>query len=99
VFAGADLGRLYSSWSTTNYSADSEIYNDLRVLRARSRELERNNDYAKKFFRMVKTNVVGKEGIKLQSQAKNAKGKPDEAAREKIEESNSKSGAERAFVT
>jgi lambda family phage portal protein len=86
VFAGADLGRLYSSWSTTNYSADSEIYNDLRVLRARSRELERNNDYAKKFFRMVKTNVVGKEGIKLQSQAKNSRGKPDEAAREKIEE-------------
>lgn len=86
IFSGADIGRLYAGWSTTNYSADAELYTDLRTLRARSRELERNNDYAKKFFRMVRTNVVGKEGIKLQSQANNSKGKPDEAARAKIEE-------------
>jgi lambda family phage portal protein len=86
IFAGVDTGRLYSSWTTTNYSADSEIYNSLRILRARARDLERNNDYAKKFLRMVKTNVIGRDGIKLQSQVKNDNNSADEIARNKIED-------------
>lgn len=85
-YAGAGTGRLYHSWTTTNQSADAELRFNLTSLRARSRELEANNDYAKKFFRMVKTNVVGRDGIKLQSQVKNDSGKPDEKARTKIEE-------------
>jgi lambda family phage portal protein len=85
-FAGADTGRLYSSWTTTSSSADSELKNNLRILRARSRELAINNDYAKKFIRMVKTNVIGKAGIILQSKALTENKKPDELARTKIED-------------
>jgi lambda family phage portal protein len=85
-FAGADTGRLYSSWTTTSSSADAELKNNLRILRARSRELTINNDYAKKFIRMVKTNVIGKAGIILQSKALTENKKPDELARTKIED-------------
>ena len=85
-FSGTSTERLYASWNPQNYSADSEIRGDLKTLRARSRELERNNDYAKKFFRMVKTNVVGASGIKLQSMVMFERGqKPDDGARARIE--------------
>jgi lambda family phage portal protein len=87
AYSGAGTGRLYSSWTTTNQSSDAELRFDLTALRARSRELERNNDYAKKFLRMVRTNVVGQNGIRLQSQVVNEKGEPDRIARDKIEES------------
>lgn len=84
-FSGADTGRLYSSWTTTNQTLDSELKQSLRTLRARSRDMERNNDFAKKFIRMLKTNVVGKTGIKVQSQVLNREGKADNGARKKIE--------------
>lgn len=85
VFSGAQMGNLYSTWKPSNLSANAEIWRDLQTLRARSRDRERNDGYAKKFFRMVDTNVIGPNGIKLQSQVKNNKGKPDEAARKTIE--------------
>lgn len=84
-FSGADTGRLYQSWTTTNQTLDAELKQTLKTLRARSRDMERNNDYAKKFLRMIKTNVVGKTGIKAQSQVLNRKGDPDDGARKKIE--------------
>ena len=86
AFTGAGTGRLYSSWPTTNLSADAELRTDLNTLRSRSRELERNNDYAKKFIRMVKTNVVGSAGIILQGQIQNKAGQADSAANKQVEE-------------
>lgn len=84
-FAGANTGNLYNDWTTINQSINAEIRSSLKTLRARSRQLERDNDYAKKFLRMVKTNVVGKDGVLMQSQIMNNKGKPDNEARKKIE--------------
>lgn len=93
-YSGAGTGRLYASWSPSNYSSDAILRTTLKTLRARSRELERNNDYAKKFIRMVKTNVVGKSGIMLQCDIKkpiennNARDpEPDVATNEEIETS------------
>ena len=43
----------------------------------RSRDLCANNDYAKKFLKMVKANVIGPQGIKLQCQFMGSNGKPD----------------------
>ncbi len=83
-YAGAKVTNSLWSWATSNLSANQEIYSSLERLRARSRDLCRNNDYAKKFLRMVRTNVVG-PGIKLQSRVKDANGKPDRVANEMIE--------------
>lgn len=85
IFNAADTGRLHSSWTTTNHSADAELYNNLSTLRARSRELVRNNGYAKGFVGMVSANVIGHKGIRLQSQVMQGDS-ADDLARLKIEE-------------
>ena len=83
-YNGAKVSNALYSWATSNISADSEIRTNVNLLRARSRDLARNNDYAKKFLRMLKTNVIGK-GIKLQSKVKLKNGNLDKKANDLIE--------------
>lgn len=68
VFDGAGVHRLLLDWIAQARSADEEIRGDLRLLRARARELGRNNSYVKRYFRLLSTNVIGPMGIKLQAQ-------------------------------
>src|ERR1700675_2868474 len=44
VYNGATGGRLTNDWIASILSADQEIRGNLRLLRARARELVRNND-------------------------------------------------------
>lgn len=86
AYAGSAINRLTSDWIASSTSADSELRGSLRVLRNRSRELCRNNDYAKGALRTITNNVVGK-GIPLQSQVKKKRGdKLDEPINTAIEE-------------
>lgn len=78
-FDAAKTSRLIDFFSSTK-SADSEIRWDVRVLRDRCRDLARNNDYAKKYIALMKTNVVGEHGIQMQSRAHNEDNKLDKAA-------------------
>jgi len=85
-YAGAIVSRLTSDWMSTRASADEEIRNSLSKLRDRSREMVRNNPYAKQAKRTTQVNVVG-SGIKLQSQVQQVRGrKPSEAINRLIEE-------------
>lgn len=84
-FESAMTGRLQASWTTQPISSDQLIATNLRQLRARSREQTYNNDYAKRFISMIKCNVVGSNGIIVQSQATGRTGEPDRMARESIE--------------
>lgn len=84
-FAAAKGGRLFDFQSGTR-SADEEIRWDLRKIRDRCRELARNNDYAKRFVSIMKTNVIGEIGIQLQAEAKNPDGSDDDRANEIIED-------------
>jgi len=68
-YAAAQLSRLTASWSSFSLSANEEIFRSLRSLRARSRELARNDAHAKRFLQMVENNVVGPNGIALQNRA------------------------------
>ena len=86
-YQGATMGRLFASWQTHNGTADVDIKASISVLRARARELSRNNDYVKKFISMVGKNVVGANGITLQVRAKDDKGTLDTIANNQIEES------------
>ena len=69
LYAAAQMGRLTASMATYSLSANQEIYRSLRTMRARSRELARDNAHAKKFLQMVETNVIGPEGVMLQNKA------------------------------
>lgn len=85
AFEGAKTGRLNAGWTTETTNLNYNISRDLRVLRARSRQMARDNDYVKQFLRMVKTNVVG-VGMSLQVQSKDIGGALDERANTQIED-------------
>ena len=66
AYQGALVSRLTSDWVSSQLSADAEIRNSLRKLRDRSRELVRNNPYARQAKRTTQINIVG-TGMKFQS--------------------------------
>ncbi len=84
-YAGAQMNRLTGDWIAMTTSADSEIRGQLQRLRARSRQLGRDNDYAKAAFREIEINVVG-QGVRLQAQlTKQRGGKLNEPLNSSIE--------------
>jgi len=86
-YAAAQVSRLTEGWTTLNLSANAEIHGGLDNLRARARQLERDNPYARKFLDLVCTNVVGGQGFVLQSRVYDPSGTPDTGANDAIEAS------------
>ncbi|MBK1835017.1 phage portal protein [Roseibacillus ishigakijimensis] len=72
-----DVGELDDciGWDARDSTADGAIYTNMDRIRARCRDLARNNDYARAFIRRVKSNVVGPHGLKFQARAKLSGGK------------------------
>jgi len=85
AFAGAGVSRLLLDWIATSRSADEEIKGDLRKLRARARELARNNSYIKRYLRLLVANVLGHAGIRLQAVVRGRDGALDQETNRKIE--------------
>lgn len=83
---GAEYTRLYSDWVAQLLSPDDEIRGDLRSLRARGRELERNNPYAGAFVELVTTNVLGPHGPRRRAQVRDERGNLDPAVNAVIDE-------------
>ncbi len=73
MYEGAKVSRLTSDWVTGGTSADAEIKGSLPRLRNRSRQLVRDNDYARQAIRAVRNNVIG-TGIKMQAQVRMQRG-------------------------
>jgi lambda family phage portal protein len=70
TYAAAQSSRMTSDWNVHNASANAEIKMSLRIMRARSRDLARNDDYFKGYLTKLVNNVIGVNGIKLQADAK-----------------------------
>jgi lambda family phage portal protein len=86
AYQGALVSRLTSDWMSSQLSADAEIRNSLRKLRDRSRELVRNNPYARQAKRTTQINIVG-TGMKFQSLVVQQRGgKRDQRVNNIIEE-------------
>jgi lambda family phage portal protein len=85
AFDGAGIHRLLLDWIARSRSADEDIRGDIRLLRARARELARNNSYVKRYFRFLTNNVIGPAGIRLQAQIKTPKGENDVTTNAAIE--------------
>lgn len=84
-YAAAARGRLFADFTGSNRSADSEIRWALNELRNRSRDLERNNEYFRRYLQLLRTNVVGNNGFRLQVRAANADGTQDVPGSQMIE--------------
>ena len=76
-YAAARPSRLFNDFRASSSDANSEIRYSLRTLRDKSRDLVRNNDYAKRYVQLLQTNVIGQNGIRLQSKARDADGSLD----------------------
>jgi len=58
-FNAAQSNRLTSAWITSPISINQSLRGNLRKLRERSRDAARNDPYAKKYFSLVRSNVIG----------------------------------------
>lgn len=77
-FSAAQVNNLTESWTTNSAPINDVLTRQLNTLRARSRDLAKNNDYGRKFLSMVKCNVVGSNGVSLQIKAKRPDGTVDD---------------------
>lgn len=84
AFAAAGAHRLLADWNPVLQSADVETRGALLALRARSRSLVNNSDYAKRILYLLRQNVVGPKGIGMQASYEPG-GQLDEAASREIE--------------
>jgi lambda family phage portal protein len=85
AYAAAATDRLFADWNASNSDADGVVRDSLAVLRNRCRDMERNNEYFARYLRLMQINVVGPDGIKLQSKAENQNGSPDNAGNRRVE--------------
>jgi lambda family phage portal protein len=85
-FAGAQSNRMTLDWIAGILSADQEIRGNIRLLRARARELSRNNPIAKNYLNLLAANVVGPKGINYQAQVRNNDGNLNLSLNQKIED-------------
>jgi len=60
AYEAAKLDRLSADWVFSHAAADVDIRGGLPTIRARARELEQNNDFARKYLGMVEQNIVGR---------------------------------------
>ena len=84
-FSGASQNRLLNNFVLSSKSADSEIRQSLRVLRNRSRDLARNNAYARRYINVYTDNIVGSKGVHLQVRSRDPNGRLDSFANNLIE--------------
>lgn len=76
-FAAGEVDRLTASFTGSGLSVNEELRRSLQRMQWRSRQLCMDNDYARKFLKMVKANVIGPQGIKLQCDFTGSDNQPD----------------------
>ena len=69
-YAAASANPLRTDFPAMTTTYQTDIFRHLRQLRAESREMSKNNPHMKRFLGMVRRNVIGPAGIKLQVRAK-----------------------------
>ncbi len=85
-YSGAVSNRLTADWRPSTSTSDSEIRYDIEGLRARSRDMERNNPLFKRWLGVLCNNILNDDtGFSLQMKAANSDGTLDMGANDKIE--------------
>ncbi len=85
-FKASNSSRLTQDWVVSPLSADAAMRGHLSTMRARSRDLERNNEWIRGFLRTTENNVIGESGITLQMRVRDPGGETlDEVANDKLE--------------
>lgn len=70
AFEVTGTSELLADWSTVEETIMADLRGGLSTLRNRARNLAKNNDHVVRFLGLVRTNVVGPNGFKLQMDIK-----------------------------
>jgi len=84
-FAGGEHSRIVQGWLTELQSANQELEFALAMLRARSRQLVRDNGEAAGLLLDFESDIVGAKGAQLQFRAVTPRGKPRDPLNDRIE--------------
>ena len=57
-FDSAKFDNIFAGWTGTSATPDEELRGSLSTMRARTRSLCQNSEYAKKFINLTKANVI-----------------------------------------
>ena len=87
IFSAVEKEEFWSKWGTSAESIDQIIKADLQTLVARAREQYANNDYVKRYVNLCQTNIVGENGISVQSTVTDRQGNADTAVQAVLEDS------------
>ncbi len=85
AWEGAKIDNLVSGWITTPIPINQQIEQTLRVVRARSRQLAKNDPYVRRFLQLARSNIVGPTGFTFRSLVMTTAGEPDINARNAIQ--------------
>lgn len=86
AFQSAQISNITHSMSRSPKPIDVDVRAGLRILRARSREESQNNDYAKAFIGLLKSEVTGHNGIIMRSRVIDPGGNKDPLASKALED-------------
>jgi len=84
-FGGAKGHRLLSNWIISEVSIDRKLYSDLKGLRARARNLVHESPMMARYVNVMRANVIGSTGIKLQMKIMDLNKNPDMMANDIVE--------------
>lgn len=65
-FEAAETPAFVASWATSSNAINDDLASQLPTMRARSRQLARNNEWAGSYLKQLDDNVLGASGIRLQ---------------------------------
>ena len=82
---GAKSSRLFADWTIPADDINDELERAIAPVRGRARELEQNNDLARRYLQLVETHTVGPSGMTLQVRGELSNGKPDARGNDRIE--------------
>lgn len=82
-YMGAAVNNL-TRITAPNLSADKSVEQNIRELVRNSRDLARNNGYAKRFIRMARNNIAGPKGVRVRPVNTFINGKPKDALNDAI---------------
>jgi len=69
VFDGARIDRLSADWGTPLSSFGDDILKDHKAIRSRARKFAVDSPYARRYFDLLRSEVIGAEGYTLQNEA------------------------------
>jgi lambda family phage portal protein len=85
AFDAAETPHYTDGWRTDEPGINDALAARLATLRARSRGLARNNEWARRYLLQQRANVLGAAGIQLQMRMLLRDGRPNEAVNDRIE--------------